>query len=287
MTWSILEDFAALKAMLLEDELSYDPTTPDDIKTFWDNADLTTSEPQEALFPLMFSASLPNHAKLRVVIENAEASPIFSAVSDNRSVQTTLTENIKNLSGLARHEDMPMVYMYTGLQEAIDSSPVLREAEDDEAVNTMTAPDHPAPAPRRLRSKSALLWAHHLLANSKRKDIQHWSTELKVWAIAKIGYPGVMVFEGLEEDVDEFIKRIKALQWYALQVRYEETFEAQEDASETDVLASCGLAKACQPSEKMRHRPFAHEVESMSDLSSLMTLSNMREAFAASMKLPA
>lgn len=44
MTWSILEDFAALKAMLLEDELSYDPTTPDDIKTFWDNADLTTSE---------------------------------------------------------------------------------------------------------------------------------------------------------------------------------------------------------------------------------------------------
>lgn len=154
----------------------------------------------------MFSASLPNHAKLRVVIENAEASPIFSAVSDNRSVQTTLTENIKNLSGLARHEgklrlavwfaifgslkvaDMPMVYMYTGLQEAIDSSPVLREAEDDEAVNTMTAPDHPAPAPRRLRSKSALLWAHHLLANSKRKDIQHWSTELKVWAIAKIGF---------------------------------------------------------------------------------------------------
>lgn len=35
--------------------------------------------------------------------------------------------------------------------------------------------------------KSALLWSHHLLATSKRKDIQHWSVELRVWAVAKIG----------------------------------------------------------------------------------------------------
>lgn len=37
------------------------------------------------------------------------------------------------------------------------------------------------------RFKRVLLWAHHLLATSKRKDIQAWSSELDVWSLSKTG----------------------------------------------------------------------------------------------------
>ncbi len=58
-------------------------------------------------------------------------------------------------------------------------------------------------------------------AASKRKDIVQWSTELRLWGLSKPGYPGVIVVEGAEDQVDEFVHRIKQLQWKALQVRSE------------------------------------------------------------------
>ncbi|TNY23187.1 hypothetical protein DMC30DRAFT_56113 [Rhodotorula diobovata] len=73
------------------------------------------------------------------------------------------------------------------------------------------------PRQRRLehrKLKTTLLWSHHLLATSKRKDIVAWSTELSL-------YPGVIIVEGLASNVDEFVHRIKQLQWKALQVRCE------------------------------------------------------------------
>lgn len=48
-----------------------------------------------------------------------------------------------------------------------------------------------------------------------------WSTELRLWGLSKPGYPGVIVVEGVEDQVDEFVHRIKQLQWKALQVRSE------------------------------------------------------------------
>lgn len=61
----------------------------------------------------------------------------------------------------------------------------------------------------------------------------------------------------------------QALQWYALQVRYEEVAEAPPNETESEVLSKCGLAKACQPAAEQRRRPIALEVESMSELSAL------------------
>lgn len=128
-----------------------------------------------------------------------------------------------------------MLYLYTSLQSIVQTSDAFQTAvlSDKEQTQDQAAEQEAKrtiSTGKRLQCKSALLWAHHLLANSKRKDIQHWSTELKVWAIAKIGcvphlshhtfetelalyatasYPGVMVFQGIAEDVDEFIRRIK------------------------------------------------------------------------------
>jgi hypothetical protein len=39
MDWPTVEDFVALKSMLLEDELHYDELMPDDTRSFWNEVD--------------------------------------------------------------------------------------------------------------------------------------------------------------------------------------------------------------------------------------------------------
>lgn len=68
-----------------------------------------------------------------------------------------------------------------------------------------------------------LFWAHHLLATSKRKDIRDSSKELGLRTILRRGYPGFIASEGVSEDIEELIKRIKSMRWAALALRYDET----------------------------------------------------------------
>ena len=70
--------------------------------------------------------------------------------------------------------------------------------------------------------KRTLIWSHHLLATSKRKAILTWSRELCLGGYSRPGYPGAVFVEGEIENVDEFVRRMKALKWQALQVRAEE-----------------------------------------------------------------
>lgn len=72
------------------------------------------------------------------------------------------------------------------------------------------------------RIKRVVIWSHHLLATSKRRDIITWSRELRLSGYSRPGYPGAVFVEGEEGDVDEFLRRLKALRWQALQVRAEE-----------------------------------------------------------------
>ncbi|KAK9765090.1 RWD domain-containing protein 2B, variant 2 [Basidiobolus ranarum] len=55
----------------------------------------------------------------------------------------------------------------------------------------------------------ALLWMHHIKNPNKRKDIVHWADELQLNGFSKPGYPGIVVVEGLDENVQEYISRLK------------------------------------------------------------------------------
>lgn len=52
--------------------------------------------------------------------------------------------------------------------------------------------------------------------------MQHWSAQLNVSGFAKVGYPGVIYCEGFQEQVEQFVANIKAMQWLALRVRFVE-----------------------------------------------------------------
>ncbi|KAI0354690.1 hypothetical protein OH77DRAFT_481040 [Trametes cingulata] len=66
----------------------------------------------------------------------------------------------------------------------------------------------------------ALFTSHHLKSPQKRRSLSQWSHELSLTGFAKVGYPGVIYCEGAKEDVEDFVSRVKSMQWLALRLRF-------------------------------------------------------------------
>lgn len=66
-----------------------------------------------------------------------------------------------------------------------------------------------------------VLWMHHIKSTEKRKNVVGWARELGCSGFSKPGFPGVVVVEGAAPDVREYVARVRALQWQAIQVRAE------------------------------------------------------------------
>ena len=66
----------------------------------------------------------------------------------------------------------------------------------------------------------ALLTSHHLISPTKRRNMQLWSSQLEITGFAKVGHPGIIYAEGAKDCVEEFVAKIKAMQWLALRVRF-------------------------------------------------------------------
>lgn len=79
----------------------------------------------------------------------------------------------------------------------------------------------------------ALLTSHHLVSATKRKLIKGWSSELHVTGFAKVGYPGLIYAEGEKENVEQFVKNVKAMNWLALRVRFVEQVAASAQTANT------------------------------------------------------
>mmetsp|Transcript_31953 Transcript_31953/g.80713 ORF Transcript_31953/g.80713 Transcript_31953/m.80713 type:complete len:147 (+) Transcript_31953:119-559(+) len=67
-----------------------------------------------------------------------------------------------------------------------------------------------------------LLRFHHIKSLTKRKSIVEWARTLRLGGFCKPGFPGVIVVEGEESDVAEYVRLIKSLRWQAMGVRAEE-----------------------------------------------------------------
>jgi hypothetical protein len=87
-------------------------------------------------------------------------------------------------------------------------------------------------------SKTVIIWLHHLLALTKRK-LALSPTALS--GITKPGYPGVMIFSGPASAVTEHVNTLKAENWQAFQVRYEEdslwSFSHGKSIQEVETMA--------------------------------------------------
>ena len=68
------------------------------------------------------------------------------------------------------------------------------------------------------------IYSHHIYSKIKRKDILDYSSELQLSGFSMPGKPGIIVIEGMEEDVEEFWYRIRSMNWKRL-VMKEKTCE--------------------------------------------------------------
>jgi hypothetical protein len=71
--------------------------------------------------------------------------------------------------------------------------------------------------------KTVIIWLHHLLATSKRKQsiTPEGSYASSIAGVTKPGYPGVLLFTGPAQAVNLHVQTLKSLRWQAFQVRYE------------------------------------------------------------------
>jgi hypothetical protein len=72
------------------------------------------------------------------------------------------------------------------------------------------------------------IYSHHIIANSKRKVLAKLAHDYKLGGYVKIGWPGIIIFEGLESSCQAVVHEIKTWRWQHLSIRVEETKQIPE-----------------------------------------------------------
>lgn len=137
--------------------------------------------------------------------------------------------------------------VYTGLQSFIATEiPQTDEKLSHLPTDHVSTDETKYTQSTKVEMLRVIFWTHHLKAPSKKRDMNKWCAELQVYGLVKSGYPGFLCFEGKREDVEEIVRRIKALQWHAITVKTETPYTF-EDANTKDIhslaIRQCLLAK--------------------------------------------
>ena len=117
-----------------------------------------------------------------------------------------------------------------------------------------------------------LCYSHHIINAAKRKAVVEWAVQLGLGGFSKIGWPGIIVVEGREQNVEEYCRALQRLRWKHFTVRGEDTVTIPpgEDLDESRRLPS--------------HFTELPE-DGMSRLAAAMTAAGLRDLFLTSMKI--
>jgi hypothetical protein len=76
-----------------------------------------------------------------------------------------------------------------------------------------------------------LIYSHHIIAKKKRADIKTLAADYELTGYMKIGWPGLLIIEGDEEDCNQFYDEIRPWSWQYLVVRGEQKEQVPEGKS--------------------------------------------------------
>ncbi|WRT67815.1 uncharacterized protein IL334_004789 [Kwoniella shivajii] len=203
------------------------PATPDDLDT---ELELITS----SLLPAEKLNAIPS--ELWPIVR------IINITSDDSKLSLYITVSERYKRKVAVHIEVRSSSM--GRDEALDWIDWVREKmeewneeEDYPLFQILTthflpllAPSSPSPpsSPPRIptplndissKPHHCLLISHHLLSNTKRKDLISLSSDLSLIGFSKTGHPGIMYAIGSLPDLEEWIREVKSWNWLALRVR--------------------------------------------------------------------
>lgn len=109
------------------------------------------------------------------------------------------------------------------LTEAHQASSLLAHSDGDDLVQAMDSihlsPERMPPVVLGRRA----IYFHHIINPNKRRVVKEWALELQLGGFSKIGWPGIVIVEGRESDVQEYVRRLQHLKWKQMAVRGEQT----------------------------------------------------------------
>ncbi|GMF19211.1 unnamed protein product [Phytophthora lilii] len=101
----------------------------------------------------------------------------------------------------------------------------LSQVQDNAEVNHQEDTSATEIVPAKVVLGRRAIYFHHIIASNKRRVVKEWALELKLRGFSKIGWPGVVIVEGLEANVQEYVRRLQHLRWKQITVRGEQTEE--------------------------------------------------------------
>ena len=124
---------------------------------------------------------------------------------------------------------LPRLHAHLGERTNTAAEPKATCATAGSSAGPETTPSS-IPSPR----YHALFVSHHLKSPQKRRSLAQWSHELSLAGFAKVGYPGVIYCEGAQADVEDFVGRVRSMQWLALRLRFVEPAPTSPGAEQFD-----------------------------------------------------
>ncbi len=117
-----------------------------------------------------------------------------------------------------------------------------------------------------------LIYSHHIIAKSKRKAVGDLAKDYQLGGYFKIGWPGIIMIEGREEDCQCFYDEIRTMRWQYLVMRGEEREEIDE-TTDLDDLRKFPMAMTELGEDKMSY------------LSEICREAGLEDLFLTSMKI--
>ncbi|BGP21381.1 DUF1115 domain containing protein [Rhodotorula toruloides] len=284
----IKDELLVLQASCVEGELAWDD---DDARWAWEPVLDGPAELDDLSLPLpTISLRISDSIELTAEYRAHPAPPELSlhCLRLERDEQADLRRQLEEVFKRCQDEadPLPVFNVLTALQEYLAAHPPASASHPSTPPN-LTRPHHFG----RLQLKTVLMWSHHLLATSKRKDIVAWSTELELWGLSKPGYPGVIIAEGLASNVDHFIQVVKSWQWKALQVRCEldgPVIEPPPDFSPKEAATWAVRTKShLGPvlGKDAKEKICVKEVEGLHEVGEIMRAAGLEDVFYTALKL--
>ncbi|KAJ9476762.1 hypothetical protein PHBOTO_000429 [Pseudozyma hubeiensis] len=149
-----------------------------------------------------------------------------------------------------KEEGIESLFLFDLLTTAQTLAADFALASDSTGIKTDAQPEPAEPKiASDIKLSRAIFWSHHLKAPSKLKDFNNWCPELGIWGIVRVGWPGYLCFEGESSAVDEMVRRVKSLQWHAIQLRVEKSWTWSSDKQAKgrtpleQAMLGCALAR--------------------------------------------
>ena len=120
-----------------------------------------------------------------------------------------------------------------------------------------------------------LIYSHHIISKKKRSDIKNLASEYQLTGYMKIGWPGLLIIEGHDDDCNSFYDTIRPWSWQYLVVRGEQ----QEN------VPTIGPSLPSSSIETFRRFQGFTEVDDMSIVAEECRKVGLEDLFRTSMKV--